>query len=202
MLSSSILFPVCKKKKREKESFKMCQCVIAAVEMMIKAAQGQVVFLSDTHSITIDDHRRSQNNQLRRWSDTWTLEGKEVMNKRKFVSETVCFHFVLKQRPEPLMCQLLHHYTQASKQRASTTTATRRFVQRKVQIFRDFVNTETFSTNKHTEGSKQKRYVCVFWPYVAGFSITLLSRCCADTLVGFRHKQHLVRLRKTLRVWL
>lgn len=92
----------------------MCQCVIAAVEMMIKAAQGQVVFLSDAHSITIDDHRPSQNNQLRRWLDTWTLEGKEVMNKRKFVSETVHFHFVLKQRPEPLMCQLLHRYTQAS----------------------------------------------------------------------------------------
>lgn len=143
----------------------MCQCVIAAVEMMIKAAQGQVVFLSNAHSITIDDHRPSQNNQLRRWLDTWTLEGKEVMNKRKFVSETVHFHFVLKQRPEPLMCQLLHRYTQASEWDAHNEPPRQQrpgASVREKSRYSEILNTETFSTNKHTEGSKQKRYVCVF----------------------------------------
>lgn len=112
---------------------------------------------------TIIDHLRTISSGV-----GWTLEllrGKEVMNKRKFVSETVHFHFVLKQRPEPLMCQLLHRYTQASEWDAHSEPPRQQRPDASVREksrYSEILNTETFSTNKHTEGSKQKRYVCVF----------------------------------------
>lgn len=112
---------------------------------------------------TIIDHLRTISSGV-----GWTLEllrGKEVMNKRKFVSETVHFHFVLKQRPEPLMCQLLHRYTQASEWDAHNEPPRQQrpgASVREKSRYSEILNTETFSTNKHTEGSKQKRYVCVF----------------------------------------
>lgn len=113
MLSSSILFPV-RKKKRKKSPSKCVSVWPQQWKWWSKPHKDKLSFWA-THTAspsTIIDHLRTISSGV-----GWTLEllrGKEVMNKRKFVSETVHFHFVLKQRPEPLMCQLLHRYTQAS----------------------------------------------------------------------------------------
>ena len=132
----------------------MCQCVIAAVGTMIKAAQGQVIFLRDTRSIAVQIRR--SHNQRRCRLDTWTLQ-----EKKKRTDLWVKLHFqggLTLSSSRGLNCWSVSYCIIRNRPPNDTVTT----IQRKVQIFRYFVRTVTFGAKKQAEDSKNKSYACVF----------------------------------------